>query len=143
MAEADWGVPATIHIVVINKGVGVRILGAMLENNPLSYSKSEGTKAGTTIVTLEGPMTIGNMFELQNEFRALKPPCLIVDLTGVPYMDSAGLGVIMNSFVSAQGSGRKVILTGVSDRVRALFEMTKVDLVLQTCDTVEAAEALA
>jgi anti-anti-sigma factor len=119
----------------------VRILGAMLDNNSLTYHLSDGAKPGIKVVTLEGPMTIGNMFGLQNDLRALKPPCLIVDLSAVPYMDSAGLGVIMNSFVSAQGGGRKLILTGVSDRVRALLEMTKVDSVLVIRDTVAAAEA--
>lgn len=115
----------------------------MLDNTSLAYSMSDGAKAGTKIVKLEGPMTIGNMFGLQNELRIVKPPCLILDLSDVPYMDSAGLGVIMNSFVSAQGGGRKLILVGVSERVRALLEMTKVDAVLPICDTVDAAEATA
>jgi anti-sigma B factor antagonist len=115
----------------------------MLDNNSLTYKVSDGAKPGTTIVALEGPMTIGNMFGLQGELRALKPACLILDLTAVPFMDSAGLGVVMNSFVSAQGSGRKVILVGVSERVRALMEMTKVDSVLESFDTVAAAEAKA
>jgi anti-anti-sigma factor len=119
------------------------ILGPMLEENLLSYAMSDGAKEGTTIVTLDGPLTLGNMFQLQSELRALKPPCLIIDLTSVPYMDSAGLGVIMNCFVSAQGGGRKLFVTGVNDRVRALLEMTKVDAVLQIYDSVEAAQALA
>jgi anti-anti-sigma factor len=123
--------------------MGLRILGAMLENNSLTYSMSESAKPGTTIVVLEGPMTIGNMFGFQGELRTIKPQCLILDLTNVPYMDSAGLGVIMNAFVSAQGAGRKLILAGVSDRVRSLLEMTKVDGVLPSCETVAAAEAMA
>jgi anti-anti-sigma factor len=114
----------------------------MLERE-LSYTMSDGAKEGTVILTLEGPFTLSNMFQLQGDLRALKPPCLIMDMTSVPYMDSAGLGVIMNYFVSAQGAGRKFFLAGVSDRLRALLEMTKVDGVLRVCDTVEAAQALA
>ena len=115
----------------------------MPENNSLTYAVSDGAKEGTTIVTLDGPLTIANMFQLQNELRAMKPACLIIDMASVPYMDSAGLGVIMNCFVSAQGGGRKLLLAGVNERVRSLFEMTKVDTVLQTCETVAAAESLA
>jgi anti-anti-sigma factor len=66
-----------------------------------------------------------------------------MDLTAVPYMDSAGLGVIMNYFVSAETAGRKFLLAGVNERLKALFEMTKVDVVLRLCDTVDAAQALA
>jgi anti-sigma B factor antagonist len=109
----------------------------------LKYATSNGAREGTVILSLEGPFTLGNMFQLQADLRALKPPCLIMDMAAVPFMDSAGLGVIMNYFVSAQGEGRKFLLCGVNDRVRALLEMTKVDVVLKICDSVEAAQALA
>jgi anti-anti-sigma factor len=109
----------------------------------LSYTASDGAKAGTVILTLDGPLTLGNMFKLQSDLRTLKPPCLIIDMTAVPYMDSAGLGVIMNYFVSAQGGGRKLLLVGVNDRVKALLEMTKVDSVLRLCESVQVAESLA
>ena len=114
----------------------------MLEKE-LTYTVSNGARDGIVILALDGPFTLGNMFKLQSDLRTLTPPCLIMDLSQVPYMDSAGLGVIMNYFVSSQSQGRKLLLTGVSDRLRALFEMTKVDNVLQICDSVEAAEALA
>jgi anti-sigma B factor antagonist len=114
----------------------------MLEKE-LKYATSNGAREGTVILSLEGPFTLGNMFQFQAELRSLKPPCLIMDIAEVPYMDSAGLGVLMNYFVAAQGDGRKFILTGVNDRVRALLEMTKVDAVLKICDSVEAAQALA
>jgi anti-anti-sigma factor len=109
----------------------------------LSYTTSTGAKEGTVILTIDGPFTLSNIFQLQTELRTLKPARLIMDLTSVPYMDSAGLGVVMNYFVSAQAGGRKFLLVGVNDRVRALLEMTKVDSVLHMCDSVEAAQSQA
>ncbi|MDP9051054.1 MAG: STAS domain-containing protein [Acidobacteriota bacterium] len=109
----------------------------------MKYATSEGAKPGTTVLKLEGPFTLGNMFKLQAELRGLKPDCLIIDMESVPYMDSAGLGVIMNYFVSAQSAGRKFFLAGVNERVRSLLEMTKVDTILKMYDTVETAQALA
>ena len=109
----------------------------------LSYSISNGAKDGVVILTLVGPFILSNMFKLQGEMRMLKAPCLIMDMTQVPYMDSAGLGVIMNYFVSAQGNGLKFYLAGVNERLRSLLEMTKVDNVLQICESIPAAEALA
>jgi anti-anti-sigma factor len=107
----------------------------------LSYTAMAGAQDGTTVLTLEGPVTLGNIFQFQTELRTMKPECLIMDMTSVPYMDSAGLGVIMNYYVAAQSSGRKFFLAGVNDRLRALLETTKVDGVLRICDTVEAAQA--
>src|SRR5450631_3130446 len=112
----------------------------MLEK-ALVYSTADGAKAGTVILTLEGPFTLGNMFQLQSELRALHPPCLIMDMSSVPYMDSAGLGVIMNYCVAAQSAGRTFFLVGVNERIRSLLEMTKVDSVLRMYDSVDAAQA--
>jgi anti-sigma B factor antagonist len=71
----------------------------------------------------------------------MTPEVLIVDLSEAPYMDSAGLGLIMNSYVSAQDHGKKMLLAAVNERITALFEMTKVKGVLPVFPTVEAAEA--
>jgi anti-sigma B factor antagonist len=106
-----------------------------------SYRTEDCAREGTVILHLTGPFTLTNMFQLQSELRILKPSRLIMDIAGVPYMDSAGLGVVMNYYVSAQNNGRGFYLCGVNERVRALLELTKVDSVLHLCDSVEAAEA--
>ena len=93
------------------------------------------------ILKLVGPLTISTMFGFQNEFRAATPQVMIVDLSETTYMDSAGLGLIMNYYVSAMDHGRKLLLAGVNDRVKALFEMTRVQAVLTCLPSVEAAEA--
>ena len=112
-----------------------------MRDEPLTHSFAAGKRDGTTILKLSGPLTISTMFGFQNELRAVKSKVLIIDLSGTPYMDSAGLGLIMNAHVSAQDRGGQMLLVGVNDRVKALFEMTKVQGVLTSFPTVEAAEA--
>jgi anti-sigma B factor antagonist len=112
-----------------------------MSDQPLTYTISDGAQEGVVVIAISGPFTLGNIFTLQNELRTLKPPCLIMDLNEVPFMDSAGLGVVMNYYVSAQGSNRKFFLVGVNDRLKALMEMTRVDGVLKIYDSLDAAEA--
>ena len=107
----------------------------------LTYTLRDGRSDGMTVLALAGPLTLSTLFSFQNEFRAMKPKVLILDLSGTPYMDSAGLGLIMNYYVSAQDSGRKILLACVNERVQALLQMTKVDGVLKSFRTVEEAEA--
>ena len=107
----------------------------------MTHSFSAGERDGTTILKLSGPLTISTMFGFQNELRAVKSDVLIVDMSETPYMDSAGLGLIMNAHVSAQDRGGKMLLAGVNDRVKALFEMTKVQAVLKSFLSVAEAEA--
>jgi anti-anti-sigma factor len=107
----------------------------------MTYSYTPGQLEGTMILRLLGPLTLSTMFGFQNEFRAMEPQVLILDLSETPYMDSAGLGLIMNYFVGAEGHGRKLLLAAVNERVKALFEMTKVQGVLKSFPTLEEAEA--
>ena len=112
-----------------------------MSDQALTYTSSDGAKEGTTILKLTGPLTLSNMFAFQGKFRAMKPPCLILDMSEVPYMDSAGLGLLTNYFVGAQGEGRQFLLACVNDRILALLQMTKVDQILKMYPSVEAAES--
>ncbi|HTW44275.1 MAG TPA: STAS domain-containing protein [Acidobacteriaceae bacterium] len=110
---------------------------------PLSFEALPGRDESIRIYRLTGPLVINTMFELQDALAKDHPALLIFDLSGVPYMDSAGLGVIVNCHVSACRRGGKVVVAGVSPRILDLFKITRVDNVLTMAPTVEAAEALA
>jgi anti-sigma B factor antagonist len=116
----------------------------MLSDHPLAISRREAAASGTSIFTLDGPVTLPNLFTLQAELRNGQPPSsVILDLSGVPYMDSAGMGAIVNYFVHCQNRGVKLITVGICSRVHELFKMTKVDTVIPCFPTVEEAEAQA
>jgi anti-anti-sigma factor len=112
-----------------------------MRDKELVYTINEGTREGTVIVRLDGPLTLGNMFKIQDELRAIHPPVTIFDLSNCDYMDSAGLGVLVNFYVSAEKNGRKIGLAGVNERIQALLEMTRVTALLGVFSTVD--EALA
>jgi anti-sigma B factor antagonist len=107
----------------------------------MTFTQRPGSRDGIEILSISGPFTLGNMFQLQRALQELHPPYLIFDLSQVPYMDSAGLGLLVNFYVAAQKNGRKMAVVGASQRIMALFEMTKVDSLLKLYPTVEAAEA--
>jgi anti-anti-sigma factor len=59
----------------------------------------------------------------------------------VPYMDSAGLGVLINGYVSRQNRGRRIAFVGPTDRVTALMKTTRVDTVLPIFSSVDDVKA--
>jgi len=82
------------------------------------------------------------MFDLQADLRSQPYPDLsILDLSGVPYMDSAGMGLIVNHYTQCQAAGKRMVAVGVSPRVLELFKLTRVDAIIPQAPTVEAAEA--
>lgn len=112
-----------------------------MSNEALTLEAVPGQAAGCRILRLNGPLTLQGVFAFQNALRADPPASLILDLSGVPYMDSAGMGAIINYYVSCQRNGRKLIVAGVNGRVLELFRMTKVDGLLTIAPTVADAEA--
>jgi anti-anti-sigma factor len=114
----------------------------MLTDDPLSFECQPGKAAGTRIYRLRGPLTMRNLFEFQAELRIGQPPLVaIFDLTGVPYMDSAGMGALTNYFVHCEKNGIEMIVAGAGNRVVELFKLTRVDTIIPLAATVEAAEA--
>jgi anti-sigma B factor antagonist len=107
---------------------------------PLTLESVAGQTPGSRILRLNGPLVLNNLFEFQSVLRNDPPQALVLDLTGVPYMDSAGMGAIINYFVSSQRHGRKLVVAGVNGRVLELFRMTKVEGLLTMKDTVAEAE---
>jgi anti-anti-sigma factor len=112
-----------------------------MHDQELTYALLDGPKEGLLILELTGPVTLGNLFGFQDYLRAQQPAAMIIDMTNVPYMDSAGLGLILNFYVSAEKAGRRLSLAAVNQRIMALFQLTRVDTVLALHPTVDAAIA--
>ena len=112
----------------------------MFNDKPLTFQQKEGKTPGTRIFVLDGPLILRNMFEFQAAMRLGSPQRTYIDLTNVPYMDSAGIGAIVNYYVHCQKDATQVIVAGVSDRVMELFKMTKVDSVIPILPAVDETE---
>lgn len=94
-----------------------------------------------TVFRLKGPFVLGTMFEFQSMLREPELKGVIVDLSGVPYIDSAGLGVLLGEWSHTQRRGYKFALVGMSARVHTIFEITHTDTVLPIFATQGDAEA--
>ena len=90
---------------------------------------------------LTGPLTIQTLFDFQDAARQETEKPVIIDLTEVPYMDSAGLGSIVSVFTSCQRTARGFAVTGLSERIRTLFQVTHVDGLLPIFASLKLAEA--
>ena len=112
-----------------------------MASEPLVIDLLEGDKQG--VLRLKGPLTVATLGLFENAIRREQSGTVILDLTHVPYIDSAGLGCLLAAYVSCQKSGRRVALTGVNDRVLKLFEITRVDSIFLMFPTLwEGIEAL-
>lgn len=99
-----------------------------MPNDGLVVESSSGARAGETILSCSGPFTIQTLFSFQSAARQIESAqWLIIDLSKVPYMDSAGLGALVGAFVSGRKSNRRMVLVGAGERITALIRMSNLE----------------
>src|ERR1700675_2961352 len=95
------------------------------------------------VLSLHGPLTMENVSPFMNAVRRENAATMILDFSGVPYLDSSGLGSLVSAYTSCLKTGRRVALTGVNQRVLKVFEITKVEPIFLMFPTLtDALEAL-
>lgn len=101
---------------------------------------------GATVLAVGGELDLGSTPRLRD--AALKrllagDRVLVLDLGGLEFLDSTGLGVVVAILKRARTLGTDLRLVVTRERVRAPFTVTGVDRLLPIHDDVAAAVAAA
>ncbi|HYB59901.1 MAG TPA: STAS domain-containing protein [Methylomirabilota bacterium] len=96
--------------------------------------------AGQRILICKGPLTIATLFGLRDAATQAQGKWLILDMSQVPYVDSAGLGTLVQINVSCQRHGGRLALAGPTSKTTALLQMTNLSKVFQVYSSVAEAE---
>jgi anti-sigma B factor antagonist len=105
----------------------------------LVVEKFHGSLDSQRVFRLSGPLTFETLPPLQNALRVETANSVFLDLTDVPYVDSAGLGSLVTASVSCSKTGRQLILSGVQPRVQRVFHITGVDRLFLIFDNIQDA----
>lgn len=98
----------------------------------------ERTVSDVTILDLKGKMTLGEGDELLkdkiNSLLAAGKKKLVLNLEGVPYIDSAGLGEVVRTYTTVSRQGGSLKLLNLTKRIEDLLSITKLLTVFDTFD---------
>ena len=111
-----------------------------MPQEPLSIEDFPGPKNGQRVLRLTGPLTLTNLFDFQAKVRADNSQALLLDLSHVPYVDSAGIGALVGAYVPHQKDGCRLYLVGVSQRVKDALHVTRVQQVVSFMENMAEAE---
>ena len=99
----------------------------------------ERTVSDVTVLDLKGKMTLGEGDELlKDKINSLihqGQKKLLLNLEGVPYIDSAGLGEIVRTYTTVSRQGGKLKLLNLTKRIEDLLSITKLLTVFDTFDS--------
>jgi anti-sigma B factor antagonist len=100
------------------------------------------TRGGALVVAPAGDIDLTASPQLREELRKAqvgRPVRLVVDLAGVPYMDSSGVATLVQALQVARRNSTKMVLCGLTDRVRSIFEIARLDTVFTIVTDMDAA----
>ncbi len=66
---------------------------------------------------------------------------VVIDLSGVDWMNSTGLGILISSYTTLKNSGGQLKLANVTEKIQSLLVITKLEGVFPAFDTVDDAIA--
>lgn len=99
----------------------------------------ERTVSDVTVLDLKGKMTLGEGDELLkdkiNSLLAAGKKKLLLNLEGVPYIDSAGLGEVVRTYTTVSRQGGSLKLLNLTKRIEDLLSITKLLTVFDTFDS--------
>jgi len=88
----------------------------------------ETPEPGVVVVSPVEDIDMSRSPQLRNALRGVqndRPRKIVVDLTRVGYMDSSGLATLVEAMRSAGQNGWQLIICGLNPRVRAIFEIAR------------------
>jgi anti-sigma B factor antagonist len=62
---------------------------------------------------------------------------VVVDLSGISYIDSSGVASLVESFQAARKGGQNLVLASVSDGALRVLKLARLNKVFTICDSVE------
>jgi anti-sigma B factor antagonist len=99
----------------------------------------ERSAGDVTVLDLKGKMTLGEGDELlKDKINSLVQQGrrkVVLNLEGVPYIDSAGLGEIVRTYTTISRQGGSLKLLNLTKRITDLLSITKLLTVFETYDS--------
>src|SRR5271165_6398606 len=99
---------------------------------------------GVTIMSCQGRIVFGEeATTLRDSLKRILSSTrqVVLNLSGVSYIDSGGLGTLVGVYSSARAAGADIKLTGLGQRLRDVLQITKLVTVFEVYDSEQEAIA--
>ena len=99
----------------------------------------------TIVIRVRGDVTAASEGPLMAAYGQAgeKTRIVILDFTGLEYMNSGGIGLLVTLLVRANRQKQKLVATGLNDHYKQIFELTRLDEAITIHDSEAAALASA
>jgi anti-anti-sigma factor len=110
-----------------------------MENAVLEMEKAVSN--GNNITRLRGKLSLETVSNFIQTMRQESATHLVLDMSGVSFLDSSGVGALVSLFVSRKHSGKTVVLAALTRQGEAVLQVSGLIKLIPTYSTVEDAAA--
>lgn len=112
-------------------------------NHEVGMKFDVAQQGSVTVISLQGSIMGGPDATLLNsqlhELITAQKKQVVLDLAGVEFMNSSGLGMLIGGASTLKNAGGKLKLANASEKILALIKITKLTPLFEQYDSVKAA----
>lgn len=117
-------------------GSFLRYLPELMQPAKLDLEKVSASNGSNLVTRLNGKLSLETV---HNFIQTLRPEPAAQDMSGVTFLDSAGVGALVSLFVHRRSAGKSVALAGLTQQGTAVLQVAGLAKLLPNFPTVEAA----
>jgi anti-sigma B factor antagonist len=107
----------------------------------LDVEKAARSTDDVSVYQLKGKLSLETVTGFIPKLRTETAPHVVLDMSGVNFLDSAGVGALVSLFVSRRNQGKTFALAALTPQATAVITVAGLQKLLPVFKTVEEASA--
>jgi len=107
----------------------------------LDLEKDSASNGSSLVTRLSGKLSLETVHNFIQTMRPEPAEHLVLDMSGVSFLDSAGVGALVSLFVHRRNAGKSFALAGLTQQGNAVLQVAGLTKLLPNFPTVDAALA--
>jgi stage II sporulation protein AA (anti-sigma F factor antagonist) len=110
-----------------------------MESATLELLQAPASKDGTVVTRLNGKLALETVTTFIQTMRQEPAAHLVLDMSGLSFLDSSGVGALVSLFVSRKHAGKTLVLSNLTKQGTAVLQVSGLMKLIPTYSTVEEA----
>lgn len=110
-----------------------------MESATLELQQAPASPDGTVVTRLNGKLALETVNSFIQKMRQEPAAHLVLDMSGLSFLDSSGVGAIVSLFVSRKHAGKTLVLANLTKQGIAVLQVSGLMKLIPTFATVDEA----
>ena len=119
----------------------LRYRSELMQPAHLDLEKLSSSNGSSLVTRLNGKLSLETVHNFIQTLRPEPAAHLVLDMSGVTFLDSAGVGALVSLFVHRRNVGKSFAIAGLTQQGMAVLQVAGLVKLLPNFPTVEAAIA--